>query len=299
MGRKYKVFLFALTILGIGLVVILTFNLNRADVLNPAGLVAHKQFDLLVFATLLMLVIVIPVFVMTFFIAWKYSEGNHKAKYTPEWDRNRKLETIWWGFPLVIILILSIVTWQSSHDLDPFKPLNAETKPLTIQVVALQWNWLFIYPEQKAATLNYVRFPEQTPVKFEITADAPMNSFWIPSLGGQMYAMSGMSTELNLMADHSGTYRGSSANISGKGFASMKFSAESTSSQSFNNWADEIRNSSDALDLNAYNKLPRPSKNLPVTYYSLADEGLYNKIIMKYMPKGENRAHAEMEMGGR
>ena len=132
----------------------------------------------------LSLIVVIPVYIMLFLFAWKYREGNTKAKYSPDWDHSALLETIWWTVPLLLITILSVVTWNSSHDLDPFRPLNSSVKPVKIQVVALQWKWLFIYPEQNIASVNYVEFPVNTPVDFEITADAPMNSFWIPQVGG-------------------------------------------------------------------------------------------------------------------
>lgn len=293
MGKKYKLLLFALIILG--LIITLVINLTHADVLNPKGIIAQKEYDLLIFATLLMLVIVIPVFIMTFTIAWKYREGNKKARYSPDWSGSRLYESIWWGFPLVIILILSIVAWQSSHDLHPFKPIKSDTKPMTIQVVALQWKWLFIYPEQKIATINFVQMPVNTPIRFEITADAPMNSFWIPSLGGQIYAMSGMSTELNLIADKPGNYRGSSANISGEGFSGMKFIAKSTSNNDFNKWFKDAQSSSHYLDMVEYIKLAKPSKNNPVAYYSLADEDLYNKIMAKYIAPVPDSSHKHMQ----
>jgi len=283
MSRKYKLFFATVSIVGIGLLIALILNLDSADVLNPAGIIAEKELGLMVFATLLMLVIVIPVFVLTFFISWKYREGNTKAKYTPDWDRNRKLETIWWGFPLLIITILSVVTWQSSHDLDPFRPISSNAKPLTIQVVALQWRWLFIYPEQKIATLNFVEIPKDRPVEFRLTSDAPMNSFWIPALGGQMYAMSGMSTELNLSANKTGTYQGRSANISGHGFAGMDFEARVSPQTNFNNWANSARQSAYNMGVDEYEALAKQSTDHREVSYALADDNLYNKVIMKYM----------------
>ncbi len=297
MSKQYKLFLLAVGAVGVGLLAVLFAKLSTADVLRPAGYIAQKEFDLLVFATLLMLVIVLPVLFLTFFIAWKYREGNVKAKYRPGFHGSRRLETIWWGFPLVIIAILSVVTWQSSHELDPFKPIRAEEKQMTIQVVALQWKWLFIYPDEKVAVVNEVRFPADTPVKFQITSDAPMNSFWIPRLGGQMYAMSGMSTELHLMADEPGTYRGRSANISGEGFAGMQFEATSMSSHGFKNWLSDVRVSPDRLGASEYDALALPSKNNPAAYYSSVDDGLYNTVMMKYMAD-ETGDHSSMHAGG-
>lgn len=256
---------------------------NNIAVLNPKGLIANQERDLMVTATLLMLIVVIPVFILTFFIAWKYRASNKKAKYTPEWDHNRVIETIWWVIPLALIMVLSVMIWKSSHDLDPFKPIETSVKPLTIQVVALQWKWLFIYPESKLASVNFIQFPEDTPINFEVTADAPMNSFWIPSLGGQIYAMSGMSTKLHLMADEVGDFKGSSANISGRGFSGMRFTARASSKVDFETWLQSVKQSEVPLSMDEYNKVARPSENHPAVYYSSVEEGLYNKVIMKYM----------------
>ncbi len=196
MNRYYKVVLAVAIILGaIGLLVVLTGDHNFA-LLDPKGVVAQKERDLMVVAGLMTLVVVVPVFLLTFGIAWRYRATNTKAKYTPNWDHNIVLETIWWTVPTLLILILGGIIWKSSHELDPFKPLASTNEPMIIQVVALDWKWLFIYPDQQIATVNYVEFPENTPVQFHITADAPMNSFWIPQLGGQIYAMAGMSTQL-------------------------------------------------------------------------------------------------------
>lgn len=252
-------------------------------VLDPKGIIAEKQRNLLVFTVLLSMVVIIPVFVMASVIAWRYREGNKQATYSPEWDHNKKLETIWWGIPILIIALLSVITWFSSHDLDPYKPLDSKTEPLNVQVVALQWKWLFIYPEHGIATVNYVQFPEDTPVNFTITSDAPMNSFWIPQLGGQVYAMNGMSTKLHLMADEQGRYSGSSANISGEGFADMKFVAEATTHETFSTWMRTVKDSSNPLTLQSYNILSKPSiESTPLTY-SNSEHNLYDTIIMKHM----------------
>jgi cytochrome o ubiquinol oxidase subunit 2 len=230
-----------------------------------------------------MLTVVVPVLVLTVVICCKYRAGNKKAKYHPEWDNSWALELVWWGFPCVIVALLSVLTFKSCLDLDPFKPLVSDVKPLRIQVVALQWKWLFIYPEQKIATINFVQFPEKTPINFDITADAPMNSFWIPQLGGQIYAMPGMNTKLHLIADEAGSYRGSSSNISGNGFAGMIFTAKASSEAEFNAWARSVRKDSKDLTLDLYDKIALPTEYDPVSFYSLKDEALYDSIIMKYM----------------
>lgn len=268
--------------------VAIALNWDHFAVLHPKGQIADRQYDLIVFATVLSCVIVIPVLIMTFAIAWKYREKNKdpkvQAAYRPDWDHSRKLETIWWGIPCAIILVLAVVTWNSSHALDPAKPIQqAENHPITIQVIALQWKWLFIYPEQHIATVNYVQFPEQTPVNFEITSDAPMNSFWIPELGGQVYAMSGMNTKLHLMADSTGVYGGSSANLSGKGFADMKFQARSSSLDNFNAWVTSVKKSSFNLDASTYAHLAQPGSNNQTMYYASVPYGLYDTVIDTYM----------------
>lgn len=284
MSRKSKYIIFILVSLIVAFGVTLLFAGNNVPVLNPKGEIADKQLNLLIFASLLSLIVVIPVFVMTFFIVWKYREGNKsKKKYQPNWDSNKWIELIWWGIPIILITILSVVTWKSSHELDPFKPIDAEAKPLTIQAVALEWKWLFIYPEQGVATVNYVQFPVDRPLNFQITADAPMNALWIPNLGGQMYAMNGMSTQLNLIADEAGDYRGLSSNISGRGFADMNFTARASSDAEFDEWVKAAKISPRNLDLNEYNKLSEPNDQ-PVepAYYVLKDRELYNKIIDKF-----------------
>jgi len=288
MGRKSKLFAAIFITAILAAVILLVMYRSHFVVLNPEGTIADKQRDLLVFASLLSLIVVIPVFFLVFFIALKYRAGNKKATYAPHWDHNHKLEFIWWGIPIILILILAVITWKSSHDLDPYKPLASNKKPVTIQVVALEWKWLFIYPEQNIATVNYVEFPEKTPINFQITADAPMNSFWIPKLGGQVYAMAGMETKLHLMANTEGLYDGSSANISGEGFAGMRFKARSSSEQNFKQWVDDVQHSPDKLTAAEYQKLAKQSKNNPQALYASYEPGLYDTIMMKYMsPKAE------------
>lgn len=255
-------------------------------VLMPKGAVAQKQLDLMIFAFMIMLIVVIPVFIMTAMIAWKYRAGNTKAKYAPNWDHHHVAEAVWWGIPGLIILTLAVIIWRSSHELDPYRQLQSTKKPVTIQVVALDWKWLFIYPEQGIASVNHIEFPEDTPVNFVITSDAPMNSFWLPQLGGQVYAMSGMSTKLHLMASEQGTYNGYSANISGDGYSGMTFTATATSQAAFDKWVQGIQRSTHPLDSAEYQKIAAPSKNNPTAYYSPVSTGLYDKVVMKYMTSG-------------
>lgn len=265
---------------------------HNIQVLNPKGIVASKERRLIIESTLLMLIVVIPVYILTFGIAWKYRASNKKAKYQPDFDGHRGLESAWWAIPGVIILILSIITWQSSHALDPFKPLSSTTRPLKIQVVALQWRWLFIYPEQDIATINYLQIPTKTPISFDITSDAPMNSFWIPQLGGQVYAMSGMSMQLHLSADQEGLYRGSSANISGEGFASMHFIAKATKPSDFAAWASSLKDSP-VLSNSLYDQLSKPSHDSSHYSFSLTSSDLYDSVIAKYTSPDHSLANSQ------
>lgn len=259
-----------------------------SSILQPAGPVAKQELDLIITATWLMLIVVIPVFLLTAWIGWRYRAGNTKAAYAPDWDHNRLAESVWWGFPLLIILILSVVTWQSTHQLDPFRPLGAQATPLKVQVIAMEWKWLFIYPEQNIAAVNTLHIPADRPIDFEITADAPMNSFWIPRLGGQIYAMAGMSTQLHLMADQPGTYYGSSANLSGEGFAGMRFKVVAESDQAFKHWANDVKQTPSPLQYQSYYDLSTPSKNNPPSYYSSVIPGLYHNVVMSYAPHSQH-----------
>jgi cytochrome o ubiquinol oxidase subunit 2 len=270
---------------------------HTVPIWNPAGSIASKEKDLILVTAGLGLLIVIPVITMLFVIAWKYRASNTAADYQPDWDHSRKLETLWWGIPCLIILGLAVITWQSTHALDPFKPLASSTQPVKIQVVALQWRWLFIYPEQGIASMNMVEFPEKTPINFQVTADAPMNSFWIPSLGGQIYAMSGMTTQLHLMAETTGNYYGSSANISGEGFAKMHFMAHSVKRADFDAWSQAARMKARPLGMKEYKALASPSTDASMTSFSLTQADLYDKILMKYMPPDATSLHGSHTIG--
>lgn len=270
-------------------------NTHNMGVFNPKGIIALAEMNLIVKTTLLMLIVVIPVFIMLAVFSWRYRAGNAKAKYTPDWHSNITLEIIWWTIPIIIIVFIARMTWVSSHELDPFKPIVSNVTPITIEVIALEWKWLFIYPEQGIATVNLAKFPINTPIHFKITADAPMNSFWIPQLAGQIYAMAGMDTSLHLMASEEGEYNGVSANYSGYGFSGMKFIANASSQTEFDQWVQTVRQSPNVLSYDEYEKLAIKSRNNSVAYYSSYDTGLYAKIIMKYMipATGESKVESQ------
>jgi cytochrome o ubiquinol oxidase subunit 2 len=286
-SKKYKAFIGLMVLWFVGIIVWYLHSKNFA-VLNPAGQVGRKERNLIIVTVLLGLLVVVPVYIMTFTIAWRYREGNTKARYSPELAGNRWAEGLWWGIPTVIIVVLSVITWNSSHALDPFKAINVAGKQsLTVEVVALDWKWLFIYPQQGIASVNYVRFPVGTPVNFYITADAPMNSMWIPQLGSQIYAMPGMSTQLHLIADKAGDYAGSSANISGAGFAGMRFTAAASSQADYDTWLQLAHDTGGMLDASAYHQLEKPSQDNPVQMYSSVASDLYSRVLLKYMVPGQ------------
>lgn len=282
--NKKRIFIGGLSILGVtALLFFMVVYGRNAEVFNSAGPIARQQRDLILFSSALMLLVIVPVFALTFGIAWRYRESNTKAKYSPELEGNRVAEAVWWGIPLVLIGVLSVVTWLATYRLDPYRPLSSNTRPVKVQVVALDWKWLFIYPEERVASVNLLHVPVGTPVNFEITSDAPMNSFWIPQLGGQIYAMAGMSTKLHLQADKPGTYRGLSANISGDGFSGMTFRTVATDVNGYQTWLANAQSSADALNRSSYDELAKPSHNNAESVLRLESPQLYADIIGKYM----------------
>lgn len=254
-------------------------------VLFPKGIIALEQRNLLLIIQALMLLVIIPVYIFTFIFSWRYRADNKKAEYDPDLVDSNILEIAWWGIPLVMTLIVGAITLVKTYELDPFRPIDSDKKEKTIQVVALQWKWLFLYPEEKIATVNFVQIPKDTPIRFEITADAPMNSFWIPHLAGQIYAMPNMKTELHLIANEVGDFRGSSANLSGEGFSGMHFVTRASTEEDFREWVASAKKSSKGdLTTEIYNQLAVPSQNNPVEIYHLNDNKLFNHVMEKYMP---------------
>lgn len=250
--------------------------------LSPKGTIALAERALMLHAVELMLIVIIPVFILLFFFAWHYRAGNTKAVYMPNWEHAKMDELIWWAIPFEIVLILGALTWTSTHQLAPNKLLTSDAPQIVIEVVALEWKWLFIYPEEGIASVNYVRVPVGTPVTFKVTADAPMNSFWIPRLGGQIYAMTGMVNSLNLIATEVGTFPGASANYSGDGFAQMKFNAEATSQKDFDAWVERVKAEPIMLDSEQYEILSKPSNGFTMSFGSV-EKDLYNTIVGKFM----------------
>ncbi|GAC1579803.1 MAG: ubiquinol oxidase subunit II [Candidatus Dormibacteria bacterium] len=254
-------------------------------VLDPRGPIAVEERRLILVAAALSLFVVLPVMALLIGFAVRYREGNEKTRYSPRMASGWKVETAWWVAPSALIGVLAVIAWNSTHALDPYAPLGSSTPPVKVQVVALDWKWLFIYPDNGVASVNSLVIPANTPVHFEVTADAPMNSFWIPRLGGQIYAMPGMATQLNLQASQ-GVFDGLSANFSGRGFSGMRFKTQVVSATSFQEWLTTTRTSGSLLDRATYRRLQRPSENVAPATYSLADARLFSSIIGGYIAPG-------------
>jgi cytochrome o ubiquinol oxidase subunit 2 len=266
---------------------------NNVALFNPKGLIAHQQHGLMLLVVGIMFVIAIPTLSFFFYTVWKYRESNTKAVHDPNVRHGKLLDVTIWLIPTAFAVVLAVIMWGATHRLEPQKSIAADAQPITIQVVSMRWKWLFIYPEQKIATVNFVQIPVHTPVHFQLTADdAPMSSFWIPNLGGQLYTMTGMVNNLNLMADEQGDYPGSSAEINGAGFAAMKFTARASSRDDFDSWVKAVKQSTGVLDAATYQNLLKPSENNPSVFYSSATAGLYDAVLMKYMAP----AGASMQM---
>lgn len=270
-------------LVALALVALFWFLLDgkRIDVLQPTGEVASAQKDIFALTVFLSALVVVPVFTMLVVFSLRYRKGSNKGSYRPEWGENKWLEGLWWAIPVLIIGVLGVVTYQTSHSLDPYRE-RAGGEPLDVQVVALRWKWLFIYPEQQVATLNYLPMPVDRPVRFSMTADGPMSAFWIPSLGSQRYAMNGMASELNLKANKVGQYTGYTTNINGEGYAKMKFQTVVMEQQDFTAWLDEAQASDERMNIAQYETLVEPQSVTDQRTYRLANDKLFDMIMKKF-----------------
>ena len=265
------------------LVLLLLSGCEQAVVLNTKGSIGSDERSLIVTAALLMLIVAGPVFFLTFYFGRKYRASNTKAKYSPEWSHSRGVEIVMWLVPVLIIAVLGTIVWTSSHRLDPYRSIDTPGEPIAIEAISLDWKWLFIYPDLGIASVNEVAFPEDVQASFRITSDTVMNSFFIPQLGSQVYAMTGMITQLHLLADATGDYHGMSANFSGDGFSEMEFTAVVGTREEFDAWVSRVRESADTLDWERYVQLEAPSHHDQVTYFSSVDDGLFEAIVTEYM----------------
>ena len=269
---------------------------RNVALLNPKGTIANQERGIMIFAIIVVLAIAVPTVFILYLTAWKYRESNKNKAYHPAPEQKGKLFIITaWVLPTFFMLILAIVLVPATHKLAPQKAVADGVQPVTIQVVAMRWKWLFIYPDQKVASVNFVQIPKNTPIFFQLTADeAPMSSFWVPNISGQLYAMTGHVNGLNLMASKEGDYPGRSAEINGAGFEGMKFVARVRSEDDFNSWVKNVRSFSTPLDKSSYANLLKPSENNQITSYILSDNSLYTQAVMKYA--GSMHMNSKMQM---
>ena len=258
--------------------VMLSSGCNRG-ILDPVGPVGQAEKTILVNSTAIMLAIIIPTMIATVAVAWWFRRGNRKATYRPDWEYSGAIELVVWGIPLLTIMLLGGITWIGSHDLEPSKPLASAKPPLKVEVVSLDWKWLFIYPEQGIATVNQLVVPAGTPVSYKLTSATVWNVFFVPQFGTMIYTMPRMTTRLNLQADRQGVYDGLSAHFSGDGFPGMQFKAEVLPADQFAMWAQGAHGQGGALDARAYAELSKPSSYVkPMTYGAVAP-GLFDAIV--------------------
>ncbi|TAM98003.1 MAG: ubiquinol oxidase subunit II [Rhodanobacteraceae bacterium] len=264
--------------------------------LNPPGDVARQQSDIMIITTIIMALIIVPVMVAIAIVAWRYRASNKRARYDAEWDHSPQLELLVWAVPLFIIIAIGAISWIGTHMVDPYRPLDriasgkpvpADVKPLEVEVVSLRWKWLFLYPQYGIATVNELVAPVDRPIRFKLTSDTMMDSFFVPALAGQIYTMPGMQTILHGVINKPGEYRGFSANYSGAGFTDMRFTFHGMRPQDFDQWIDKVRAAGGDLDRPAYDQLRQPSRAAPVHYYARFDADLYERILNRCVDPGQ------------
>lgn len=259
-------------------------GLAEAPLIDTKGPVATEERNLLFTAFGLMLIVVVPVFVLTLVFCWRYRASGGRGAYQPEWSSSAKIETVVWLVPACIIMVLGYLVWTYTHKLDPYKKLADDGSSFEVQAIAQDWKWLFVYPELGVASVNELAFPSDRPLSLKITSDTVMNSFMIPALGGQIYAMAGMTTQLNLIADEPGQFRGRNTMYSGDGFSDQHFQAIAMSDEDFTAWTKKVQESPTALTASIYTDLAKPSVANAVAYYSSVEPNLFDTIIRKYAP---------------
>ena len=261
-----------------GMAILLLASCNRG-ILDPVGPVAAQEKQLLINSTAIMLAIIIPTMIATVAFAWWFRRGNKKATYRPNWEYSGAIELVVWSIPALTIMLLGGITWIASHDLDPAKPLKSSVPPLKVEVVSLDWKWLFIYPDEGIATVNQLVVPAGTPISFRLTSATVWNSFFVPQMGTMIYTMPRMATRLNLQADRQGTYDGLSAHFSGDGFPGMQFKVQALPADQFAMWAQGSRGTGVALDARSYAELSKPSSYVKPVTYGAVSPGLFDAIV--------------------
>jgi len=262
----------------------------QAAVLDPQGIIGRAEKMILIDSIAIMLAIVAPTITATFAFAWWFRASNARARYQPDWVYSGRIELIVWGIPLLVIMLLGGVAWIGSHDLDPAKPLTSKAPPLEVQVVSLDWKWLFIYPTQGVASVNQLVVPAGAPLHFSLTSASVMNAFFIPQLGSMIYTMNGMTTQLNLQADAPGAFRGLSSHYSGDGFSDMHFDVLAMPAEQFAAWIEAARNAGPTLDPASYAALAKQSINTRPFTFGAVDPGLFQQIVTQKLAPGPGPA---------
>lgn len=275
------------TVLSLALTVWALFaGSSNYAVLNPKGPIAEGQRDVIIISTILTAIVIVPTTILTFVIVWRYRDKpGRKAKYDPDFNHSNVLESIWWGIPIVVIAVLGIVTVRYTYALEPSVAIKSDKQPVVIQAVSMDWKWAFFYPEEGIAAVNTLTIPEDRPIRFELTSDAPMNSFWIPQLGGQIYTMSGMAMNLYLQADHTGKYYGSGANFSGEHFGAMNFDVNAVTQSDYEAWVNKVKTESQPMTMDTYQSLAIPG-TADKQYFSAFPENLFQQLVTQYLPGG-------------
>jgi cytochrome o ubiquinol oxidase subunit 2 len=254
------------------------------NILDPQGPIGAAEKTILIDSLAIMLAIVVPTILATFAFAYWFRASNSKAIYWPDWEYSGRIELVVWAIPALTVILLGGVAWIGAHQLDPPKPIAGASSPLTIQVVSLDWKWLFIYPDQKVATINTLTVPAGVPLQFQLTSASVMNAFFIPQFGSMIYTMNGMTTRLNLQADRPGTFQGLSAQFSGDGFADMHFDVHVVPSEQFPKWAEDASHAGKPLDEQSYQQIAKPSMKNEPAIYRLADPDLFRSIATQKIP---------------
>ncbi|HEY9573700.1 MAG TPA: ubiquinol oxidase subunit II [Pusillimonas sp.] len=264
--------------------------------LNPSGYVARQQRDVMIITTIILASIIVPVLITIAVVAWRYRASNVKANYDPKWDHSPQIELLVWAWPLLIIIAVGAISWIGTHQLDPYRPLThyakdkpvpAGVKPLEVNVVSLEWKWLFFYPQYGIATVNELAAPVNRPIRFRLTSSTMMDSFFVPALAGQIYTMPGMQTQLHAVINKPGVYKGFSANYSGAGFTDMRFSFHGMTTQNFKQWVAKVRAQGSDLDRKSYDHLQQPTRADPVRYYARFTPDLYSRILNRCVDPGQ------------
>ena len=269
------------------------------SILDPLGPVGADDSRILIDATLIMLAIVIPTILLAFWVAWRYRASNAKAEYLPYWSYSGRIEAVVWSIPILTIMFIGGVIWIGSYRLDPFRPLPSPVPPVEVQVVSLDWKWLFIYPREGVATVNQLVVPAGRPVHFSITSASVFNTFFVPRLGSMIYAMPGMVSQLHLQADRPALLWGQSAHFSGDGFSDMQFQVRSVPPAEFASWAEGAKGGGRVLDLAAYTNLARQSHNVPPMTFSAVDPRLFQAIATQRIPPAPGPEPASPAHAGR